>query len=302
VAERMMPSGGEDQPATHHDQGQATPAAGQDAAQLGPAGAVDAALTRRHTQRTQVPEAEKQGPARAQKRPSARSRAGSRALKVIVSIVAAIIAALAADYFYVNQPLITTAGISIDTAQSRQGTGSVAWDFVLQPAHRFSLIGSKTVGGFVHFEVRPDANGRINGVDWRNYYAVKFFAMTSVESLPITEINLFVGLNYTEYTFRSNRPLVLDTRWRGFTIPLSGFFLASWDAGTNSSVPDLSDVTAFGLDEKTSSNTLTGRIWVDYFRLIDRNGKETLLSDCDHLQFKFQGRELEWIVGGRQYG
>lgn len=250
---------------------------------------------------TQGTEAEKQGPGQAEKR-QVRSRA-MLALKVIAPTVAAVIAALAGDYFYVNQPFITTASISIDTMQSRQGTGSVAWDFVLQPARRFSFTGSNTVGGFVHFEVRPDINGNINGVDWRKYYAVTFYAMTSVAALPITEINLFVGPDFTQYMFRSERPLVLGTTWSEFTIPLSSFFLAPWEARTSSnSLPNLSDVTAFGLDEKTSSNTLSGRIWVDFFRLVSRNGRETLLSDCDHLQFKFQGRELEWVVGGRQYG
>jgi hypothetical protein len=247
--------------------------------------------------------AEKQGPEEAEKRRQSRSRPVWRAFKVIGTIITTIIAALAVDYFYVNQPLSYGANISIDTTQVRQGTGSVAWEFVLQPERRFSLIPGKTVGGFVHLQVLPDRKALIHGMDWRNYYAVDFFAMASVESLPITEINLFVGPAFTQYMFRFDTPLVLGTRWREFTIPLSRFFLAPWEVRTsNNSGPDLSDVTAFGLDEKTSSNALSGHIWVDYFRLTSPSGKEILLSDCDHQQFKFQGLELEWIVGARLYG
>jgi hypothetical protein len=233
------------------------------------------------------------------KRQSHRSRAFAAPLTALFS---AIIVTLVGDYLYINQPLVTNASISIDTTESRQGPGSVAWDFTLQPARRFSLVPSETVGAFAHFQVRADRSGSIHGMDWRNYRAIDFFAEASVATLPVTTINLFVGPDFIQYTFHSNRPLVLGTVWREFTLPLSRFVLAPWEAKTSKDrVPDLNDVTAFGLDEKTKT-ALAGRIWLDYFRLVNRDGADILLSNCDHLEFHFQGRELRWIVGVRNYG
>jgi hypothetical protein len=220
----------------------------------------------------------------------------------LVALSSAIIVTIVGDYLYINQPLVTTGSIAIDKAESRQGPGSVAWHFTLQSPRRFSLMPSETVGGFVHFEVRANQSGSIHGLDWRNYNAVEFFAKASVAVLPVTTVNLFVGSDFEQYTFQGDRHLVLGTTWREYTVPLSRFALAPWETKTRKNrVPDLNDVTAFGLDEKTST-ALSGLIWVDYFRLANRNGKKTVLSNCDHLSFHFEGHKLRWIVGVRNYG
>ena len=173
----------------------------------------------------------------------------------------------AGDYLFINQPLVTTAGIAIDKTESSQGSGSVAWHFRLQSPRKFSLLPSETVGGFVHLQVRANRSGFIHGMNWQNYGAVDFFAKASAAVLPVTTVNLFVGPDFEQYTLRGNRHLVLGTTWREYTVPLSSFVLAPWEAKSRSNAaPNLSNVTAFGLDDKTST-TLSGQIWVDYFRL-----------------------------------
>lgn len=218
-------------------------------------------------------------------------------------VLGGLLVALGSQYLLLDQELMTTATVSIDTTQFRAGSGSVEENFNLQPARTFKFAsGDETVGGFVHLQVSPDPSGTIHGMDWRRYSSVKFFAMASTQGFVVTEVNLFVGPDYVQYTFHGKGSLVLGTRWQEFTIPLSGFALAPWEprTGKNSSI-DLGNVTAFGLDEKTSSTPLVGYIWLDDVRLVDHDGKQTLLSNCSQFTFQFQGHEVRWVASGRRY-
>ncbi len=228
----------------------------------------------------------------------------------LAGVLGGILTWFATDFLALKQELVTTTSRAVDTTEFRQGPGSLAWDFALQPERRYIFSSTETVGSFVHFEVGGDRTGSINGVDFRDYYAVKFFAKASKEGLEVKEVNLFLGPDFVQYIFEGNRPLVLETRWREFTIALSGFVLAPWEAKyrghlaaktRKNGVIDLSNVTAFGFDQKTSSRKLVGRIWLDYFRLLDQKGTETLLSAADGLEFNYQGHRLTWVAGARRY-
>lgn len=201
----------------------------------------------------------------------------------------------------VNQGLIDTASVENDTVQFRTGSASLVWSFDLQPNKHWAWSPTRTVDAFLHLEVRGTPSGRISGLDWRKYYAVRFFAEASTDGLGVSEINLFAGSKFTQYMFHGNSRFT--TAWQEFTVPLRAFVLAPWEGrAARIGAPALGNVTAFGLDENTSSGRNVGRIWLDDVRLVDASGRETLLSDCAQRRFKFEGQRLFWIADARILG
>jgi len=214
------------------------------------------------------------------------------------------------DFVALKQELVFAASRAIDTTEYRQGSGSLVWDFNLQPERRYVFSSTETIGGFVHFEAVGDSAGVVSGADWRSYSAIRFFAKASAELLSVKEVNLFVGPDFVQYSLSQRKPLILETRWREYTIPLSEFTPAPWETRyrgdlvaktTRNGVIDLSNVTAFGFDQKTAAERLIYRVWLDYVRLIDSKGNETVLCDEDVLEFTHQGRSFRWIAGARRY-
>lgn len=67
------------------------------------------------------------------------------------------------------------------------------------------------------------------------------------------------------------------------------------------SSPNMENVSSLGFDLKTDNKNLTGHIWIDYIRLIDKEGREELFFTGDNLEFNFSEHSLVWIAGAREY-
>jgi hypothetical protein len=224
-------------------------------------------------------------------------------------VLGGVLTVLAYDFILVKQKVSLESEVSIDSAEARQGTNSVRWDFSLQPEKKYVVSSPSTIGGFLHLEVRADEKGRIRGVDLQNYKELRFFAKSSKELGKIDEVNLFTGPYYIQYIYSSNGTFLLSTKWAEYRISLDKFTLARWEKqyrrhlidDNNVEVPAMDNVTGIGFDLKTDDRARTGKIWIDYVRLVDEAGNEEVLSKGDDDRVEFSGRTLVWGAGAREY-
>lgn len=227
----------------------------------------------------------------------------------LAGIIGGILTWFATDFLAVKQDRILLSSVSVDSSEARQGSKSLRWDFGLQPAKKYMFSPTLIVGGLLHLEVRPDEDGHINGLDLSEYDEIRFFAKASCEMFLLNEINLFTGSHYIQYTYSAKDALFLNTKWAEFRILLDKFSIAPWELQYRSDiigknhvrVPNIKDVSALGFDLKTKDKALSGRIWVDYVRLIDKEGNEEMLSDGSDSNIIFLGRSLIWNTGAREY-
>ena len=228
----------------------------------------------------------------------------------LAGLVGGILIWFVTDYLAVKQDHVALSSVTLDSSETRQGSSSLRWDFTLQPDRKYMFSPTSTVGGLLHLEVRADSKGHIQGLDLQKYKELRFFAKASSEVLILNEINLFTGPNYIQYMYSKNEALILNTKWAEYRIDLEDFSIAPWELQYRSqlvtnnqqtSSPDLRDVTSLGFDLKTDRNTLSGRIWIDYIRLIDKDGNEEILSDEDDLKFVVSDKSLIWISAAREY-
>ena len=169
---------------------------------------------------------------------------------------------------------------------------------------------TSTVGAFLHLEVTANSKGRVHGVSIDKYKELRFFAKASSEVLLLNEINLFIGPDYIQYIYSKKEALIFNTRWAEYRIALDDFDLAPWELqyrynlvikNQQSKSPNLRDITSLGFDMKTDGKPVSGRIWIDYIRLIDAEGNEEMLSDEGELEFVALNKSLAWISGAREY-
>ena len=210
---------------------------------------------------------------------------------------------LATSTLAINQPLIAATSVANDTIQFRTPPAALLWTFDLQPKKHWAWSATRTVDAFVHVQVRPTSSGAPAGVDWHKYYGVRFWIQASTGRLVISEVNLFAGPRFVQYMFQGGGQIRVGTGWQEITMPFRRFALAPWEGRPTTIGPlALSDVTAFGFDEKTSSARVAARVWLDDIRLIGRDGAETLLSDGTRREFTFEGRLFTWIADTRVLG
>jgi hypothetical protein len=208
---------------------------------------------------------------------------------------------------FLNQDRAVQSSVIVDKTDFRQGKGSLRWDFLLQPKQRFYLVSSAdSIGAFLHFEVRSAADGR--GLDFSRYKGIKLQAKCSSAALQITEVNLFAGSGSQQYTLAHSKAITVGSRWTEYSFQFSDFRLAPWEPPFSRGIPsrqiqieDMKNVAAFGLDLKTRKETIWGKVWVDYVRLFDEKGNETVLSDGDEDRSFFDGKEFMWISDWREY-
>lgn len=219
---------------------------------------------------------------------------------IAVLVVVAIVLAISQFTTSNDQPLDASSAATIDEQEYRQGHGSMKWEFHAEP-EQVSLLdrlrGRGTlVSELLHMEVFPDDTGSIAGMDLTGYKQIKFYARSSSEGLAVSEFNLFAGPDYFQYTYGES-PLLVNTKWVEYSLDLNGFNLAPWESEYRGDlIPSgspLSDVTALGFDIKAEAPN-AGTIWVDQVRLVNSDGSEITLSDCDNSTFSFQQRNLRW--------
>ncbi len=139
-------------------------------------------------------------------------------------------------------------------------------------------------------------------MDWREFRAIKFFAKSSAEGLSLNEFNLFVGKDHIQYLFDLPGGLPLSTEWREIEIPFDSFRLPSWASGADRTLGSrAAHVTAFGFDVKSQMFDLQASVWIDFVRLVRRDGSVIQLSDGDAEDFNFGSHGLKWFSSTRVY-
>ena len=208
------------------------------------------------------------------------------------------------DMITLHQARETYSELSVDKTQFRQGIGSLRWEIAIQPKRRYLFSNTEIIGALMHFEVIGNKRGKVQGLNFHNIKGIKFYGKASQERFHISEVNLFIGNNSIQYIFSKQNGLIVDTKWQEYFIPLAAFNLAPWLRNSNmqnKAIPDISNVTAFGFDLKTTKKPINAKIWIDYIRLIDNDGKEILFSDADKKDFFFQNKHIKWISDWREY-
>ncbi len=227
----------------------------------------------------------------------------------IAAVIVGILTWLATDFLSVKQDLVLLSLVSVDSSDARQGNKALRWDFTLQPAKKYLFSSAHLVGGLLHLNVRPNKDGHITGLDLLKYDEIRFFAKASSEKFVLNEINLFTGPDFIQYKYSNNEALLLSTKWAEYHISLDKFLIAPWELKYRSNLidknyqrePDLKKVSSLGFDLKTKTEVLSGRIWVDYLRLINNKGEEKILSDGDSVDINVLGRPMVWLAGAREY-
>lgn len=227
----------------------------------------------------------------------------------LAGIVGGTLTWLVTDYLSVKQKQILSSSITVDSVESLQGKDSLRMDFALQPAKRYLFSPTSTVGGIYHLEAQPDNDGLLRGIDLSKYDEIVFYAKASAETFTVNEFNLFVGSDYIQYTYNPGKVLVLTTKWAEYRLPFSDFKIAPWESTYRShlidkrylSVPNTANITGLGFDLKTADKYLSGQFWVDYVRVRQANGIETMISDGSNASFQFMGHDLRWVASAREH-
>lgn len=227
----------------------------------------------------------------------------------LAGIIGGILTWFATDFMAVKQDRILLSSVAVDSNEARQGNKSLRWDFTLQPAKKYMFSPTQLVGGLLHLEVRPDKEGNVNGLNLLKYEEIRFFVKASCEMFLLNEINLFTGPNFIQYTYSTKEAFFLNTKWSEYRISLDKFFIAPWEhqyrphlaTKNHLSAPNMKEVSGLGFDLKTNDKALSGSIWVDYVRLIDKKGNEEILSDGSELNLNLFECPLIWIAGAREY-
>jgi len=227
----------------------------------------------------------------------------------VAGIIGGIFTWLATDFISVKQNLVLLSSVSIDSNDTRQGNSALRWDFRLQPAKKYLFSPAHTIGGLLHLRIRPDNDGHISELDLLKYKEIRFFAKASSEIFILNEINLFTGPDFIQYRYSNNETFLLSTKWAEYHISLNKFAIAPWELKYRSHLidknflgePNLRKVSSLGFDLKTEADALSGRIWIDYLRLVNKEGNEEILADGNSLNVKVQGHPMVWLAGAQQY-
>lgn len=227
----------------------------------------------------------------------------------LAGLLGGILTWIVTDYLSVKQEQVLLSSITVDSVESRQGKESLRWDFTLQPTRRYLFSPTDTIGGLFHLEIQPNKEGRLIGMDFSPYDEIIFYAKASSELLLINEVNLFIGPNHIQYINSSRNDLLLSTNWTEYRLSFQDFKIAPWELKYRShmidkgfiNTPKIANVTGLGIDLKTDSKVLSGRIWVDFIRLRGNKGAEILLSDGSNIDFQFLKHPLRWVAGARAY-
>lgn len=231
------------------------------------------------------------------------------AMGFLAGILGGVLTWFATDYLSIKKDLVLLSTLTVDGIESRQGKESLRWDFTLQPEKRYMFSPTNVIGGFLHLEVQPDKEGRIKGLNLSEYNEISFYAKASSEVFFVNEFNLFIGSNYIQYTQSTDKTFFLSTKWTEYRIAFNEFSIAPWEQAYRShlidknylNVPNIKNVSAIGFDLKTTDETLSGRIWIDYLRLIDKKGSEIILSDGSNNNLNYLNQPLRWVTGAREY-
>lgn len=224
-------------------------------------------------------------------------------------IMGGIITWLVTDILSVKQNRVLFSELVIDSNEARQGMNSLRWSFLLRPEKKYMFSSTSMVGGYLHLEVRPDKKGNVPGLNLSNYSEIRFFAKASSETFLLNEINLFTGKNYIQYIYAMKDKLLFNTKWAEYRIPLLKFMIAPWERQYRyhlinknyMNMPNMKNISGLGFDLKTTGKPLSGFIWIDYVRLINKNGDEVVLSDGDSTSFIFLERQLVWVTGANEF-
>jgi hypothetical protein len=102
-----------------------------------------------------------------------------------------------------------------------------------------------------------------------------------------------------QYMFARQDGVFIDTKWQEYFVPFADFHLAPWERHKKQfdDTPNISDITAFGWDLKTAKNPISGKIWIDYIRFVDKEGREIVFSDADKKKIIFQNKHVNWMSG-----
>ena len=200
-----------------------------------------------------------------------------------------------------NRSPIDTSKIVLDD-DAQQGARSVRWEYEAQPERRFLFGKSKLVVCSAHFEASSEASTSAGFLDLSGTRGLKMRLRSSNEPCDISEVNLFTGPEPVQYVYKGS-PVQIGTKWTEVTLDFRDFSLAAWDRRPQRpDGPMLTKVFAFGLDMKTESEPVQGKIWIDDVRVVGHDGIERLITDCEATTTDFGNREVRWRARSEVHG
>ncbi|MHC1760507.1 MAG: hypothetical protein AB9917_13565 [Negativicutes bacterium] len=224
---------------------------------------------------------------------------------ILASAITSIIVFFSTSYMnnhlFAKQEYKEKSELSIDD----MGVNALKWEFIVQPERKTSMNDGKLMGCYLHLETAFSEIGNLIETDLSKYQGIKFKARSS-QPISVTEFNLFVGEPRRQYLYKNKTSLTWGTEWNEYDIRFDELSLAPWSTSFNSEdkalkQAELSRVTAFGWDLKTSSEPVNGTIWINNIRLIDKHQENIQTVIGANRVELFQGAKLFWRSGCNKY-